>query len=92
MTITTIAWMEEASKICAAHHVTLRRLRSRERTKIMVRARCAVATMLREERKLKFQVIGRLLNRDHTTIIALISPERRARIKATLAARKARAA
>lgn len=88
----TIAWMEEASKICAAHRVTLSDVRGPRRTALLVAARRAVAVMLRQDRGLKLQVIGRLLNRDHTTIIALTDPDRRARIKATWAARKAREA
>lgn len=75
------SWRQDAEVICGEHGVRLSDVVTGPSTKLLVKARRAIALMLRQERKLSYPLIGRLLNRDQSTIQYLIKPKRRAQIK-----------
>ena len=60
-----------ARGVAMRHGFTFDRIKGRERTKSASLARCAVVVALRVQLAMSYPEIGRLLNRDHTTILSL---------------------
>ena len=60
-----------ARGVAMRHGLTLDRIKGRERTKAVTRGRVAVIVALREHLDMSYPEIGRMLRRDHSTIISL---------------------
>lgn len=77
-------WRQDAHALCEAHGVSLEDVRSKRRLAKIVKARSAIAIMLRARtdhtgRLLSYPVIGRLLSKDHTSIQYMCKPHMRMR-------------
>lgn len=66
---------EEAEKIAEAAGYTLDQLRGSSRHCLVMEVRRIVARYLTEEYGLSSVEIGEILNRDHTTVLNLLSPK-----------------
>lgn len=64
----TISPNEIISDVCAALGITLKDLQSKRKTSELVTARFYIANKLREA-QFALSVIGKLLNRDHTSVM-----------------------
>jgi len=60
-----------ARGVALRHGLTLDRIKGRDRTKAVTRGRVAVIVALREHLDMSYPDIGRMLGRDHSTIISL---------------------
>jgi len=58
--------------VCENHDISVMDLRGRGRTKVLVQARREISLILRRDLGMSFPAIGRVLGRDHTSIMALL--------------------
>lgn len=67
----TRAW-EQIAEVTAKHGIPMSVIRSETHQRIVVEARADLADRLRRRASLSLPIIGRLMNRDHTTILNLL--------------------
>lgn len=70
--------LESVRRIAAAHHVTVEEILSRNSTRDVVRARRAVALHMSEGLGWSSTRIGEALDRNHSTVLAMLNGKRRA--------------
>lgn len=67
------------SEVCRERLVSLAEVRGAGASRRLIEARRHICTRLREERELSSEVIGRLINRDHTSVLNLIGATKAAK-------------
>lgn len=70
---------EIIAEVCDHHGVAVKELLSCRRDAFLVRAREEACWRLRDETAMTYPAIGRLLNRDHTSVIAAVRRYQRRR-------------
>lgn len=69
--------MERLDHLCASTGITLAQLRGFDQTPETVSTRRLAARMLRVEYGLSYAAIGRMLNRDHSTVAYMLKGRRK---------------
>tara|TARA_R100001594_G_scaffold45372_1_gene78171 strand:- start:7384 stop:7809 length:426 start_codon:yes stop_codon:yes gene_type:complete len=64
---------EFIDKFCELHYITRRRLFSRDRTRTLVDKRAVLAFFLRHRTNLTWQAIGKIMNRNHASMINYVN-------------------
>lgn len=71
--------MERLDLICTSAGTTLAQVRGYGQTRLLIETRKHAARVLRIEYGLSYPMIGRMLNRDHTTVLTMVRGDRRKR-------------